>query len=148
MVEITLKRFDKIRFVNALLLTFLFLNRNDLHAQNNQDIFNKASWKTEFIAKDVTHFNHHFEQDSIFNSKQNIHYLQIKLNNAQKSLAIARADSGMVLTSILARKSDAIAAINGSFFNTKTGASVNFIKINGQVTDTTFYDDKQKELKA
>lgn len=148
MVEITLKRFDKIRFVNVLFITFLFLSSKELIAQKNQNIFDNAAWKTEFIAKDVTHFHHHFEQDSIFNSKQNIHYIKIKLSKAKKSLAIARADSGMILTSILARKSDAIAAINGSFFNTKTGASVNFIKINGQVTDTTFYDDKQKELKA
>ncbi|HOY12572.1 MAG TPA: phosphodiester glycosidase family protein [Saprospiraceae bacterium] len=147
-VEITLKRFDKIGLATALCITLLVLSSSDLQSQNNQEIFIKAPWKTESIEKDVTHFNHHFEQDSIFNSKQNIHYIQIKLSKAKKSLAIARADSGMVLTSILAQKSEAIAAINGSFFNTKTGVSVNFIKINGRVTDSTFYEDKQKDLKA
>lgn len=45
-------------------------------------------------------------------------------------------------TSELALKSGAVAAINGSFFDVKNGGAVDFIKINGQVLDSSQLDAK------
>jgi exopolysaccharide biosynthesis protein len=47
------------------------------------------------------------------------------------------------LTSVLAKQNQALVAVNGSFFDTKKGGAVDFIRINNQILDTTRHNNKR-----
>lgn len=110
--------------------------------------FNHASWEMDTLQTGLIHYYHHFTTDSIFQSPQNINFLKISKSLAKKSLKVLRADTVKTTTSELSRSMGALAAVNGSFFNVKTGESVNFIKVDGSILDTTVYDAAQKKLKV
>ena len=67
----------------------------------------------------------------------------LKNRSKKAQLAFASAGDSLVLTSELARQSNALAAINGTFFDVKKGGSVDFIKISGQILDTTVHNFKK-----
>jgi exopolysaccharide biosynthesis protein len=95
----------------------------------------QAAWQVKTLAKGIRWQHFHFDKKQLFASNQNIHF--IKLKN-KKRFAFASGGDSLFLTSRLAHETDALAAVNGSFFDTKNGGAVDFIKIQNQVFDTTF----------
>ena len=67
--------------------------------------------------------------DPTIEGPQNIHILEIELNKLGKSLMIDMlwSDSILYKTSHFASNNEAIAAINGGFFNIRDGGSVTFL---------------------
>jgi exopolysaccharide biosynthesis protein len=99
--------------------------------------FIHAAWVHDTLANGVIHKHFHFDSKQIFNSNQNIHILRVAKNAADVKWKIGSAGDELIKTSIIAQKEEALAAVNGSFFNMKKGGSVNFIRINGIMTDTS-----------
>jgi len=92
-------------------------------------LISKASWRTEHIAPGVVWKYHRF--DSLFDGRQSITVFEVDLGKF--SPVVAHLDSGFFLTSTRALEAGAIAAINGSFFDTRRGGSVVFFQQDGVV---------------
>lgn len=93
--------------------------------------FSKIKWEKERIAPGlIWKSSHTILNDSLL---QNINLLIIKENRRKISLVHSPLEN--VLTSKLAEAAGATAAINGGFFNVKTGGSVSYLKTKGMITD-------------
>ena len=128
-----------------LCLTLIFLCFSmSLWSQTAKDdaVFGQAKWQTAKIGKGLKWHHFHFSEKQLFQSNQNIHYLKIKNKRRGYLFQLVSAGDSLVHTSELALKSSAVAAINGSFFDVKNGGAVDFIKINGQVLDSSQLDAK------
>lgn len=75
--------------------------------------------------------------DDLFGGKQIINLIEIDLKRHHKKLKLAGVSEGTKLTSSFARENEAIIAINGGFFNTRTGGGHDFIKIEGNVVNVS-----------
>ncbi len=77
--------------------------------------------------------------DSLFNSSQRINILSLPKKALNKSyiIDVAFSDSTLIKTSQLAANKNAVAAINGSFFNVDEGGSVTYFEINDTVINYT-----------
>jgi exopolysaccharide biosynthesis protein len=106
-------------------------------------LFNSTPWETSDIGNGITWQHYHFKDKQLFNANENVHILRFKNKNKNAQLTFASAGDSLMLTSELAHQSNAIAAINGTFFDVKKGGSVDFIKINGQILDTTVHNIKK-----
>ena len=93
----------------------------------------RVSWQTASI-------------DSLFGKRQHINVLSFRNKPRRLRIAFASADDSLRKTSFLAQEHGAIAAVNGTFFDTKQGGSVDLIRIDGQTLDTTILDKNQKRV--
>ena len=120
------------------------------NAQNYADslILTSVKWITTDLGNDLQWKYYHFNHQELFTSNQHVSILQTKINNKNIQFAFGSADilipEGDTLrklkpTSLLAMENNALLAINGGFFNTKKGGSVDFIKINKRVIDSASY---------
>lgn len=94
-----------------------------------------ASWESQELSPEITWKYYQFED--LFDSKQSITVFEVDLSKGNIHVALPHVESGFVATSEFGEQSNAIAAINGSFFNTKTGGSTVFLKQNGSVYSRT-----------
>ncbi|WP_417361594.1 phosphodiester glycosidase family protein [Galbibacter sp.] len=94
-----------------------------------------AQWERQAVSPEIVWKHHQF--DDLFDSKQSITVFEIDLSKGTIELALPHVESGFVTTSEFAEQTDAIVAINGSFFNTKTGGSTVFLKQDGKVYSRT-----------
>ena len=138
-----MKRF----LLTAYCLTLLSFVSN---AQNYADslMLTYVRWISMDLGNGLQWKSYHFNQHELFASNQYISILQTKLNNKNIQFTFGSADiqipEGDTLrklktTSLLAMENDALAAVNGGFFNTKKGGSVDFIKINKKILDSASY---------
>ena len=138
-----MKRF----LLTAYCLTLFSLVTN---AQNYADslMLTYVRWITTDLGNGLQWKCYHFNQHELFASHQHVSILQTKLNNKNLQFAFGSADlqisegdtlRKLKLTSLLALENDALAAVNGGFFNTKKGGSVDFIKINERIIDSASY---------
>jgi exopolysaccharide biosynthesis protein len=133
----------------------LLLNLTAVYAQTPTDsmAIKQAKWTVEEIAKGIQWRKVHFQQKELFNANQSINVLELPVKSRRFRWAVVTADSldkkdksrGQLRpTSTLAREQNALAAINGGFFDVKNGGSVDFIKVQGKITDTTRINKGQK----
>lgn len=93
----------------------------------------QARWNKQRIARKVKLITHHFTAKELFSANQNISYLEIRNRGKSPVLAIGAEEKLLKTTSTFGEENQALAAINGSFFDMKNGGSVDFIKISGKV---------------
>lgn len=93
----------------------------------------QARWSKQRIARKVKLITHHFNAKELFSANQNISYLEIRNRGKSPVLAIGAEEKLLKTTSAFGEENQALAAINGSFFDMKNGGSVDFIKISGKV---------------
>jgi hypothetical protein len=147
-IDFVVKRFTKLGNKMKPLLFLLLLNLSVLYAQTPGDslVIQQAQWKIEDIGGGIRWKSIHFQNRELFNANQSINVLEIPYRSHRLQWGIATADSlnkkdrtkGQLRpTSRIAQENNALAAVNGGFFDVKNGGSVDFIKVNGQVTDTT-----------
>ncbi len=105
-----------------------------------------TQWKTQKIGYRILWKNHHFNQKDLFEGNQMINILETPLKNKKIRFGLIAADEMkadtaairlFLPTSKMALASQAIAAVNAGFFDTKKGGAVDFLKINGKIMDTT-----------
>jgi exopolysaccharide biosynthesis protein len=120
------------------------------NAQNYADslMLTYVRWISMDLGNGLTWKCYHFNQKELFASNQHVSILQTKLSNKNLKFAFGSADAyvpeGDTLrklkpTSAIAFENYALAAVNGGFFNTKRGGSVDFIKINKKILDSASY---------
>ncbi len=121
-----------------LLFVLLFFNKETILAQNQDSInFVQAKWTVKKIQKGVFLKQYHF-QNNLFNSSQYINIVVVK-NKRKHKFGIAYEPRELKHTSSFGINSNALVAINGSFFDTKNGGSVDFLKVAGQlISHNTF----------
>lgn len=81
------------------------------------------------IARDIFHLHISDVKEGM---PHEIHMLNIT-NLEESSFAIAYSDSVLIPTSDFAKRNNAIAAINGGFFDIRNGGSVTYLEVNGEV---------------
>lgn len=140
-------------FIAISLLLFaapIYAQQNNKQDTNTDSIkFVSAQWQTRKIAGNVNFKQFHFKDSSLFNSNQIISIVEIKngaligdkkISTPKKGKRIITivADTNRNTVSFLARKNEALAAVNGSFFNMDTtiNASVTYLRINGKEVAT------------
>lgn len=122
--------------ISALLGVFLFVATHAF-AQENSDsvaIVTKA-WKETEIRKGVVWKQGHF--NDLFDSEQEINYVEIDLKKNLKKLYLAAEPSQLKLTSQFALEHRASVAINGGFFDMKNGGATDFIQVDNKVVNRT-----------
>ncbi len=76
--------------------------------------------------------------DSLFNSAQSIYKLALpKSSNGSYTIKLAYNEDSLIITSRFAAGSNAIAAINGGFFNMAEGGSATYLEISDSVIART-----------
>lgn len=96
-----------------------------------------SNWSKKEIRPDVHLYYRHFS--SLFNAPEYVNVLDINLSDTSIKLKIAFSDSVLIKTSEFGKNNNAIAGINGNFFNTHIGGSVCFLKIDNRVVNYTDY---------
>ena len=94
----------------------------------------KAKWKINQVSDEIIVKYHHF--NDLFNSKQSITVIEVNLNK-DVIVDIPYVTSGFLKTSDAALATNAYAAINGSYFDTKVGGSTTFFKKDGKIITPT-----------
>jgi len=102
----------------------------DLNAQIKG--FDKINWQHERIASGlVWKSSHTILNDSV---RQNINILLVNLR--KRDISISYNPERNIKTSQQASAANGIAAVNGGFFNIKSGGSVTYIKTGGRIVDS------------
>lgn len=113
---------------------------------SDSSVIKTIKWKKTNLNNKIIWKSVHLNKMELFNSNQSINILETKLSNKRVSFGIASADSltkqdkskgKLTKTSEIALKNRTIVAVNGGFFDVKNGGSVDFIKIEGKILDTT-----------
>lgn len=114
----------------TIALTFFVF---DAQAQNTDSIsFVHQKWEELVLRKGITWKKAHF--NDLFKSNQVINIIEIELTKKNlKKLGIEGLSNSRKKTSFLADSLNAIAAINGGFFDMKNGGAVDYIKVNNEV---------------
>ena len=117
-----------------------YIHPNDLGMQAYADAYEKIvrqilrlAYETK-VSEDITWKKLQF--DNLFDAKQFITVIEVDLNG-NVEVDIPFLNEGFKRTSAAAEELKADAAVNGSFFNTKTGGSVVFLRKDGEVINYT-----------
>jgi len=118
------------------IILFIFLPFLSLKGQTATDslIISKIQWKTALVKKGVVYRT--AEVASLYNVPQNINIIEINGRARKLKIGIASANPKQK-TSEMAIERNAIAAINGSYFNMQNGKSVCYLRMGKEVIDTT-----------
>lgn len=120
-----------------LISLFLTLSTSQkLSAQNGEagtEISVSAAelvWQTEQVAEGIIWKK--YQGDELFDARLSINLIEIDLERSEYMLKLAYSDTGLTHTSEFAKLNNAIAAINGSFFDMERGLPVVYIKAEGE----------------
>lgn len=120
------------KLFNYKILFFILLIRLSLPGFSQTNPLSCES--KELIDENIEHYH---IQDSTNNYRlQNIHILRIPLHSlgTKYDLLLASSDSTLHSTSYFAQQHNAIAAINGGFFDVRKGGSISYIEESGKKT--------------
>lgn len=106
-----------------------------LHAQEKDSLtFVGAKWNTRQLAEGVEWRSYHFTgNDKLFGANQYINLIVVDQDKAKGRFTLADGKGSKVRTSDAAKAAGALAAINGSFYNTKPPYnSTSYLRIDGK----------------
>jgi exopolysaccharide biosynthesis protein len=131
------------------LILFLLIGiSNNAFAQNTDSItFVNAKWQKLKIAKKTKLITYHFNEKNLFFANQNISYLAITNKGKSPVFSIGAEKTTLKTTADFGKENNAIAAINGTFFDVKNGGSVDFIKTNGTIINPNRLDKDNKRAR-
>ncbi len=101
-----------------------------LAAQNDSLHFATSIWEVKRLTRGVEKKTIHFDSD-LFHSSQNISIVSVK--KKKRIFAIGYEAKELKITSEFGKAHRALAAINGTFFDTKNGGSVDYLRMDGKV---------------
>lgn len=93
----------------------------------------RAEWNKKKIAKKTSLITHHFNQKDLFKANQFVAYIELRRKGNAPLISFGNEVKEKKTTSVFGKELQALAAINGTFFDVANGGSVDFIKIDGQV---------------
>lgn len=96
-------------------------------------VFNGTDWFERPVAEGVVWRYYQFE--NLFNSRQSISWLEVDLSNPLVAVEFPYLATGLQRTSAMipAQQPAAVAGVNGNYFNTTSGGSVCFVRIDNEV---------------
>lgn len=111
-------------------------------AQSDSLTLVTAKWETEKIGKGLLLKRYLFKGD-LFGSNQSIGILEIK-KNRKFTFEFGFDSKELKLTSDFGKIANAIASLNGTFFDIKNGGSVDFLKVDGKIiNENRIQNDKR-----
>ncbi len=122
-------------FLGVFLSLFLLVSVALAQAPTDKELIQQAQWQTQKINDDVILKRAQFP--ALFGAPQNVSILEIDLKNKKLRVSVAADPAKRILTSDFARQADALAAINGTFFDMKNGGSRMLVKSEGKVVNPT-----------
>jgi exopolysaccharide biosynthesis protein len=130
----------------ALFLLLVLIGQQTFAQQKDNSIdsigFVKPLWEKQKIAQKTTLFTRHFNQKNLFAANQYISYIEIKRSSNAPAFAFGNEVKVKKTTSTFGKELNALAAINGTFFDVANGGSVDFIKMDGVVIKQNVLDKK------
>ncbi|MGF7215833.1 exopolysaccharide biosynthesis protein [Spirosoma lacussanchae] len=122
---------------NNLFFVMWLVTSASLYAQPTTDStrVTKARWRTTRLTRHLRWQEAQF--DSLFGSKQNVNLVVLKNRRRRPVVAFGSAGDSLKPTSWFGKRDRALVALNGTFFDVKQGGSVDLIKIDGRLIDTT-----------
>jgi exopolysaccharide biosynthesis protein len=111
----------------------IFFSLTNAVAQTDSLVFAHTHWAKEKIKRGVR-WKHTEFTNNLFSSSQYINILEIK-NKGRRKFDLGFEKQVLKLTSDFGKEWHAIAALNGSFFDTKNGGSVDYLKADGKIVD-------------
>ena len=124
-----------------LLLVFFFLHAS-MFAQVDSIAFVDAKWKIQKIAKGIILKQFSFE-GNVFQSNQTVSILEIQ-QKRRTGFSFGYEEKLLRNTSDFGIKSAAVAAINGTFFDTKNGGSVDYLKVNNKIINQSQFPNNKR----
>jgi exopolysaccharide biosynthesis protein len=121
--------FLRITYIH-LFLVLLLVTVNGF-AQADSIAVIHAQWDTKKIAPGIR-LKHYWFNKSLFGSNQNINILEIKLNR-RNQIDVEAEPQLRKPTSEFGSVHQALAALNGTFFDMKNGGSEDYIRLDGKV---------------
>jgi exopolysaccharide biosynthesis protein len=93
--------------------------------------FTGSDWASEEISDGI--WWHAYHGEDYFESKQSINIVEVVWDQTSHTLQFGYSDSSFTKTSEFAEENEALAAVNGSFFDVQGGGSVVFFRVDGEV---------------
>ena len=124
-----------------LLLVFFFLHAS-MFAQVDSIAFVDAKWKIQKIAKGIILKQFSFK-GNVFRSNQTVSILEIQQKRSTV-FSFGHEEKLLRNTSDFGIKSAAVAAINGTFFDTKNGGSVDYLKVNNKIINQSQFPNNKR----
>ena len=125
----------------ALLLT-LWSGASIVYAQSDSLAIVNAAWQVSTTTDGMVHKQ--AQIDNLYGSVQSINLVEI--TPATKLRMGIAGDKGMIKTSEQAKANNAVAAINGTFYNMTEGNSVCFYKVGREVIDSTIDSEFERRV--
>ncbi|MDR6940938.1 phosphodiester glycosidase family protein [Mucilaginibacter pocheonensis] len=119
--------------LSTIFLVFM-LNTGVVFAQTDSINFKRAEWSTKRVAPGIHLRQVWFRGHSLFKSNQYISVLEVKVKPKNK-FSLAYEVQIKRTTSDFGSRNQALAAINGTFFDVKNGGSVDFIRAEGEIVN-------------
>lgn len=120
--------------MRKIFFLFWILSANATFGQNLDSMaLVNANWNSQKIAAKTKLITYHFKDKNLFNANQNISFLEVGASKNSPNIALGSEEKELKTTSVFGKENDALAAINGTFFDVKNGGSVDFIKVSGKV---------------
>jgi exopolysaccharide biosynthesis protein len=116
---------------NFVLVSIVFLNLTQAVAQTDSIVFANAQWEKERIRRGVWWRRCEFK-GNLFSSSQYINILEVR-NKGRRKFDLGFEKQVLKPTSDFGKEWQAIAALNGTFFDMKNGGAVDFLRSDGQV---------------
>ena len=98
--------------------------------------FVKTHWTKSRVAKQVKLFKHHFNEKNLFAANEHISFLEVKNTGRKAIFAVDAEEKELITTSEFGRRANALAAVNGNFFDVKNGGSVDFVRVDGKIINS------------
>lgn len=123
------------RTLRCLFFFFAVFISNTGFAQSDSAAVVNARWQVIRVAPGII-LEHAWFDSSLFQSNQNISILKVKLNRKNR-VDIAFDPHLLKPTHEYAAEKNAIAAMNGTFFNMKNGGSEDYVRSDGKTINET-----------
>ncbi len=135
-------------FKKLFILLLICSNALVVLAQNPDSLtFVKAKWQKTSVAKKTKLITHQFSNKNLFAANQNVSYLLIKSSKNAPAFALGFKEKELKATSAFGTEYQAIAALNGTFFDVKNGGSVDYIKVEEKIISPNRLDKNNARAK-
>lgn len=134
--------------LKRIIFLSLFTSFSVVYAQNADSVaVVNAKWQKQKIAAKTMLITHHFNEKNLFMANQHVAYVEIKRKGNAPLFALGADEKVLKTTETFGKELNAIAAINGTFFDIKNGGSVDYIKVNGNVVNENRLDKNNKRAR-
>lgn len=118
-------------FFTTVVVFCLLIGNHSIAQPVEQKTAGDLDWEIEQIRNGVNWWN--YRGDDLFDARLSINMIEVQSDVAGIELQIVYVQNELIKTSTLAVQQNALAAINGSFFNIDAGGSVVYMKVKGEV---------------